>query len=92
MLIHLFRVPGSTALPFPGSSAANKQRANVFSIKSVYGSEREREAETSKLYNFGTADKRKWLQSVLLEESDSDSGGEIPVTHPDLRSLMKASF
>ncbi|VDN36241.1 unnamed protein product [Gongylonema pulchrum] len=64
----------------------------MFSVRSIWPTDEERKAAVSELYNFKTLRKRKWLQDVLLEESDSDSDGEFPFTLPDLHTIVKVFF
>ncbi|VDK44226.1 unnamed protein product [Anisakis simplex] len=64
-------------------------RHSIFSVKTIWTCDDERQAETSRLYNMQTLRKRKWLRDVLIEESDSDSDGEMPFTQLDLHALLK---
>ncbi|VDN34825.1 unnamed protein product [Gongylonema pulchrum] len=78
-------------MPYPGSPIKARQNmVGMFSVRSIWPTDEERKAAVSELYNFKTLRKRKWLQDVLLEESDSDSDGEFPFTLPDLHTIVKA--
>ncbi|MFH4976832.1 hypothetical protein AB6A40_003541 [Gnathostoma spinigerum] len=81
------KIPSSSLLQYPGSS--NKTRHSIFSVKAVWTNEAEAERAIAQFYNVRTIHSRKWLKKVLVEESDSDSDGEIPFTQLDLRALLK---
>lgn len=86
----VFRVPGTSILPYPGSPVKTCHNiASMFSVRSLWATEEERKAAVSQLYNFKTLRKRKWIQKILLEESDSDSDGEFPFTLNDLHTILK---
>uniref|UniRef100_A0A0R3RS87 Uncharacterized protein n=1 Tax=Elaeophora elaphi TaxID=1147741 RepID=A0A0R3RS87_9BILA len=90
LLTQPIKVPGASILPYPGSPVkARHNIASMFSVRSLWATEEERKAAVSQLYNFKTLRKRKWIQKILLEESDSDSDGEFPFTLNDLHTILK---
>lgn len=92
-IISVYRVPGTSILPYPGSPVkARHNIASMFSVRSLWTTEEERKAAVSHLYNFKTLRKRKWIKQILLEESDSDSDGEFPFTLTDLHTILKVHF
>ncbi|EFO27778.1 hypothetical protein LOAG_00710 [Loa loa] len=90
LLTQPIKVPGTSILPYPGSPVKVRHNiASMFSVRSLWATEEERKAAVSQLYNFKSLRKRKWIQKILLEESDSDSDGEFPFTLNDLHTILK---
>ncbi|KAM3721252.1 Chromatin-remodeling ATPase INO80 [Dirofilaria immitis] len=90
LLTQPIKVPGTSILPYPGSPMKTCHNiASMFSVRSLWATDEERKAAISQLYNFKTLRKRKWIQKILLEESDSDSDGEFPFTLSDLHTILK---
>ncbi|VDK62999.1 unnamed protein product, partial [Onchocerca ochengi] len=90
LLTQPIKVPGTSILPYPGSPIKVRHNiASMFSVRSLWATDEERKTAVSQLYNFKTLRKRKWIQEILLEESDSDSDGEFPFTLNDLHTILK---
>uniref|UniRef100_A0AC35TPN8 Uncharacterized protein n=1 Tax=Rhabditophanes sp. KR3021 TaxID=114890 RepID=A0AC35TPN8_9BILA len=81
------KIPGIPVQSNPTSS--EKIKHYIFSVKNVWKSEKEHVANVSKLYNTSSIGDRDWLKRVLIEESDSESDGEIGFTKPDIHHLLK---
>ncbi|VDN07030.1 unnamed protein product [Thelazia callipaeda] len=90
LLTQPIKVPGTSFLPYPGTSAKSRLNvASMFSVRSLWATDDDRKHCVSQLYNFKTLRRRKWIQRILLEESDSDSDGDFPFTINDLRTILK---
>ncbi|XP_052275442.1 chromatin-remodeling ATPase INO80-like [Dreissena polymorpha] len=50
----------------------------------------ERKADKNRLYNFGKVKKsRKWLKTILLSDSSSDSDSEAEITEEELHNMLR---
>jgi hypothetical protein len=79
----------SAHVHFPSAPKQNAQ--NFFSTKGIWQDEATHRIEVGKLYNSANLSKdRKQLLSLMVDESDTDSGGELePLTVKSLHQMLK---
>ncbi|KAE9554410.1 hypothetical protein FO519_002402 [Halicephalobus sp. NKZ332] len=73
---------------FPSANKHNAQ--DFFSVDGIWPDEATHRAEVSKLFNCSEVEgDRKQLLSLMIDDSDTDSGSEQPMTVKNLHQMLK---
>ena len=85
----VFRIP-SNHQQFPSANKHNAQ--DFFSVDGIWPNEVTHRTEVSKLFNCSEVEgDRKQLLSLMIDDSDTDSGSEQPMTVKNLHQMLKVS-